>query len=388
MKKFLLLIVFLQIIFCKNLFAQSSDYDSLVTAGINQIYGIEFSKAEKTFSILKSDFPNHPAGRFFPAMIYWWKILLDISNEQYDDIFYEKIDGVIEFCDNLLEINPNDVDALFFKGGAIGFRGRLRVIRESWLQAASDGRDALPIVEQAAKLEPKNVDVQLGFGIYNYYASVIPNRYPIVKPLLLFFPEGDKELGIKQLKNTANNGKYGKIEARYFLMSLYSNYEKDNETAEFYSNQLVKAFPNNPIFERWRGRIAVKKSDWTVADSIFRNVLKKGDKNFPGYKTIKVKREAVYYIAYQYKNNGEYEEALKYFNKCADYCRKIDTEKESGFLVNSTLYIGTIYESQAKYDKAVKYYEDVLDMREYANSHTLAELYLKRIKNRKTRPRN
>ena len=114
----------------------------------------------------------------------------------------------------------------------------------------------------------------------------------------------------------------------------------------------------------------------------------KAEKKLPGYTTIKVKREAVYYVAYQHKNNGEYEKALEYFKRCADYCSKIDTEKESGFLVNSTLYIGTLYEAQAEYEKAVMYYEDVLDMREYANSHTLADLYIKRIKNRKTRMLN
>jgi len=387
MKKIIFLFTILQFSFIYNLTAQSPYYDSLVTAGINQIYGIEFSKAEKTFNKLKSDFPNHPAGKFFPAMIYWWKILLDTSSEQYDDIFYEKIDEVIDYCDNLLENNPNDVDALFFKGGAIGFRGRLRVIRESWLQAAGDGKDALPIVEQASILDPENVDVQLGFGIYNYYASVMPERYPVIKPLLLFFPEGDKQLGIKQLKNAAENGRYARVEATYFLMSLYSNYEKDNEKAQYYSDKLVKAFPNNPIFERWYGRIAVKQSDWTTADSIFRSVLKKGEKNLPGYTTIKVKREAVYYIAYQYKNNGGYKEALKYFKQCAEYSKKID-EDESGFLINSTLYIGTLYEALGKYKEAEKYYNDVLDMREYANSHTLAELYLDRIVKQKNRYQN
>ena len=37
-------------------------------------------------------------------------------------------------CDKLLDVDEKNVDALFFKGGAIGFRGRLRAIRESWLK--------------------------------------------------------------------------------------------------------------------------------------------------------------------------------------------------------------------------------------------------------------
>ena len=75
-----------------------------------------------------------------------------------------------------------------FKGGAIGFRGRLRATRDSWIKAADDGREALPIVEQASKLDSNNTDVELGFGIYNYYAAVIPDEYPMIKPLMIFFP--------------------------------------------------------------------------------------------------------------------------------------------------------------------------------------------------------
>lgn len=62
----------------------------------------------------------------------------------------------------------------------------MRALRESWLKAADDGREALPIVEEASALDPDNMDVQLGFGIYNYYADVIPNEYPILKPLMIF----------------------------------------------------------------------------------------------------------------------------------------------------------------------------------------------------------
>jgi tetratricopeptide (TPR) repeat protein len=312
-------------------------------------------------------------------MIYWWKIQIEPETEKYDEIFFEKIEETIDFCDELLDKNPDNADALFFKGGAIGFRGRLYVKRESWLKAANDGREALPIVEQVYKLNPKNIDVQLGFGIYNYLVAVIPESYPIVKPLMIFFPEGNKESGLKQLKNAAANGKYARYEARYFLMTVYSMFEKDNTSAMIYSNQLVNVFPDNPVFERWRGRIAVRLNDWPAADSIFRSVLAKGDKKLPGYNSSFVKREAYYYIAYNYKNLGKNDSAMEYFKKCIDLSNKIDTDEESGFLVNSTLYMGTLYEASGKYEQAQKYYEEVLDMREYGNSYELAETNLKRV---------
>lgn len=188
--KNLILLNLIFLLFSSFITAQDEKYDSLVTNGIKQIYNIKFDKAETTFRELIADYPDHPAGRFFLAMIDWWKILLNPDDESHDELFFQKLEDVIYQCDQLLDKNPGDVDALFFKGGAIGFRGRLRSLRESWLKAADDGREALPIVERASTLDSNNVDVQLGFGIYDYYASVIPDEFPLLKPLMIFFSFG------------------------------------------------------------------------------------------------------------------------------------------------------------------------------------------------------
>jgi tetratricopeptide (TPR) repeat protein len=370
------LALILLIISNQNILPQTQQFDSLVTTGIKQIYSINFNDAEVTFRKLMADYPDHPAGRFFLAMIDWWRILLDLDVETYDEIFFQKIEDVIYNCEQILDKDPNNVDALFFKGGAIGFRGRLRAYRESWLKAADDGREALPIVEQASLLDPNNVDVQLGFGIYNYYAEVIPNQYPLLKPLMIFFPEGNREKGIEQLTNTALNGKYAKYEARYFLMTLYYSYENNPYKAEEFANMLVSDFPNNPIFEKWSGRIQIKRGDYYSGSQIFSSVMTKAQKNLPGYNTQKTKREASYYIGLQYRNIGQLDSAKYFFQMCADLSKEIDTKEESGFWINAYLYLGMINDQLGNRSKAVEYYEKILDMREYLNSHELATKYL------------
>ena len=379
MKSFILLVCTILILFSLNAHSQKPTYDSLVKAGINQIYSIKFDNAEKTFQFLKKEYPKHPASRFFFAMIDWWKIILSEEDEEQDDQFYEKIEETVDFCDDILDKNPDDVDALFFKGGAIGFRGRLRVMRESWFKAADDGREALPIVEHASKLDPTNVDVNLGFGIYNYLAAVIPERYPIVKPLMLFFPSGNKELGLKQLEDAAKIGKYSSHEAKYILITFFYYFENDLDQAEVYATQLFASFPNNPVFERWRGRIAVRKGEWKLVASVFNDVLNKVSKNYDGYNTAKVRREANYYVGSYLKNQGKFDDALPYFKKCINDSKKIDDDRESGFQINATLYTGTILETLGKYKEAKKNYEAVLDMREFKDSHDQAETYLIRI---------
>jgi tetratricopeptide (TPR) repeat protein len=381
MKKPVLIFIFLVAV-CGSALSQSAKFDSLVVKGIKQIYSIKFNDAENTFRKLMQDYPNHPAGKFFTAMIDWWKILLDTSTDFRDDLFFDKIEEVIEHCEQILDKEPANVDAIFFKGGAIGFRGRLSSLRESWLSAADDGREALPLVELAGELDPDNIDVQFGFGIYNYYAAVIPERYPVVKPLMIFLPSGDKELGLKQLKNVAENGKYTSYEASYFLMSLYYRFEKDYNKAEEYALMLTDYFPNNPVFERWRGRIGVKKGELELADSVFRSILSKTKKKLPGYNSLSVKREANYYIGYHFRSLAIYDSAEVYFSKCVEHSLKLDKDEESGFLINATLYIGMIKEHNKEFNAARMYYEKVLDMREYSNSHTLAEKYLEKIQDR------
>lgn len=380
MKKVFLFIL----LFSFSTFAQNSDFDSRVKDGIKQIYNIKFMEAEKTFRSVIADYPNQPAGRFFLAMIDWWKILLDPDNESYDEIFFLKLEDVIYQCDQILDKNPKNVDALFFKGGSIGFRGRLRAFRESWLKAADDGREALPIVEEAASLDPKNMDVQLGFGIYNYYAAVIPDENPLIKPLMIFFPDGDKEKGIQQLKNTAFNGKFAKYEARYFLMTLYYRYENNAMAADDYAKLLIDDFPDNPVFEKWRGRIAVRKGDYILADSIFNDVLIKADKKYFGYNTPNSLRESAYYIGNNLKNNGKLDSAKIYFERCISESKKIDEEgEESGFQVNAVLYLAQIAEGLNRKDEAIKLYEELLDMRDYGSAHSIAENSLKNLKSEK-----
>ena len=370
---FLSIIIFLPF----NANPQDARFDSLVSAGIKEIYNIKFPEAEKTFRKVIADYPDHPSGRFFLAMIDWWKILIDLDSEEHDEIFFLKLEDVIFQCDQILDKDPDNIDALFFKGGAIGFRGRLRTYRDSWLKAADDGRDALPIVERAAELNPGNVDVQLGFGIYNYYAAVIPEKYPMVKPLMLFFPKGDKKKGIEQLMNTAQNGKYAKYEAQYFLMTLYYNYENNPSKAAEFAEALTKEFPDNPTFQRWKGRIDIKRGDYSSASKIFLRMLEKGKEGLTGYNYKRANREAHYYIGLNYFNASNLDSSFYHFNECEKISKSID-EEESGFLVNAVLYKGMIYDLQGKRKEAVKEYEEVLDMDEYLNSHKLAEGYIEK----------
>lgn len=349
--------------------------EARIQQGIEYVYNLEFEKAEKQFREIIQSQPQNPAGHFFLAMVTWWRILIDIDNEQYDEQFYDSLDTVVGLCDDILDKNENDVNALFFKGGAIGFKGRLKAHRSSWLDAANAGRKALPIVQDASALDPNNYDILLGSGIYNYYAEVVPQEYPFVKPLLLFVPPGDKAKGIQQIKTAAEKGKYAGIESSYFLMQIYYQFEKDYTKALELATRLHTRFPNNMLFHKYLGRCYVVLGNWEKVRDEFGEILARSRKNQRGYGPS-VEREAEYYLGMCDLTMNAPDTALKHFYRCDELSRLLDKDGPSGFMVLANIKIGNIYDVAGKRELAVAQYRKVLDMKEYKDSYSQARQYL------------
>lgn len=351
--------------------------DQRVQHGIDKIYNLEFDNAENEFDEVMKLRSDHPVGYFFKAMIQWEKIICNFDDESQDDKLYDMLDVVIEMCERRLDKDPNDIVALFFKGGAVGFRGRLRANRGKWLGAANDGLVALPLVKKAYEIDPNNYDVLLGIGIYNYYAAVIPDRYPIVKPMMIFFPSGDRTKGLEQLRQASLNAKYAKVEATYFLMQNYFLYEKDYAKAFDLAKKLHEKYPNNSLFHRYYGRCLISIGRMTEANDVFIDIERRYSKHQLSYDLYDA-RESYYYIGRYEFLAGRYETALNYLYKCDEISRTLDKDGASGFMSMANLLIGMIYDVQGKRQDAIDQYKKVVDMKEFENSRVDAKNYLKK----------
>jgi tetratricopeptide (TPR) repeat protein len=351
--------------------------DQRILRGIDKLYNFEFSAADSDFSEVIRLQPNHPAGYFFRAMIQWERVISNFDDESQDDKLYEMLDVVMDMCEKRLDENSADVSALFYQGGAIGFRGRLRSNRGKWLGAANDGIVALPLVRKAFELEPNNYDVLLGIGIYNYYAAVIPEKYPFVKPAMIFFPSGDRKKGLEQLRQASMHGKYARVEAMYFLMQNYFVYERDYASALEIARKLHTQYPKNSMFHRYVGRCLVSTGYLGEANDIFLDIEKRCLQKQLGYDTYD-EREACYYLGKFEFMAGKFQSALQYLYKSDELSRKLDKDEPSGFMALGNMLIGMIYDAQGKRVDAINQYNKVLAMKEYEDSHRESKKYLKK----------
>ena len=263
--------------------------------GLAYLYNFEFDRADVLFGQINDRFPEHPIGPFLMALNTWWQILLDLSDDSLDEAFYQQMELVISRSDRLLRRDRRNFDAMFFKGAALGFRGRLRSNRGEWYRAARDGVRAMDYVFAVADADPDNPDYMFGRGIYDYYASVIPERYPYTRAVMMLFPRGDRERGLQLLEQTARDGLFIQTEAAYFLLQIYYVFENDREKSLYYSTWLREQHPRNSFFHTFHGRALARWGQWKTAEREFTDVLSRYQSNQTGYNEAAAE-QAHYYL--------------------------------------------------------------------------------------------
>lgn len=369
-----ILIVLLYLALFVNVNSQTKEEKRLSI--LKNIYSCNFDSADYKISDYIKSYPKEPQGLFLSVLSDWWKINIDRKNVSLDEKLEEKIDKTSDLCDEILDKNPKDVDAMIYKGASLGYRGLTKSLRENWISAADDGRQALNLLDEALELSPKNKEALLGIGIYNYFAEYIPERYSFLKPLMIIFPKGDKIKGVAQIKDAAENSKLAVYEAKYIIAYFNLQYERNFVESELYSKNLFDEFPTNPVFEKMLyncysgfGKFVEALEGWT-------KVRNKNLSKVYGYEYEAVLRESDYYISLSLLKLNKIEEMEQYINECESISNKIDND-DTSFKVFAMLMQGMRYDAIGNRGRAVEYYKKVLQMKEYSGSWNEANRFLK-----------
>lgn len=329
------------------------------TEAINQLYNYKFYEADKEFRWLKVRYPNHPLPLFLLGLAEWWKIVPNTDVTNYDDKCLAYMDSTIRLAEKLYDTNENKVEPAFFLAAAYAFKGRLHSERQHWTKATLAGKNALKYFEKCKGNGDLSPELLFGDGLYNYYAQWIPQNYPLLKPILFFFPKGNKTEGITQLEKNANYAFYTRTEARYFLMQIYSM-ENQYDKAYDLSKYMAEQYPDNPFFERYYARSAFVKGKLSEADAICKDILAKISAGNAGYEGVSG-RTAAYILAYI--NQNFYQNlpvAKQFYQQSIDFAKQTKS-LDAGYYWSSVLALGKIATQEKEYDKATEYFKEVTD---------------------------
>lgn len=327
------------------------------THAVNDMYNFKFTRAEQQFRWIKQKYKTHPLPYFLLGLSEWWKIVPNVDVKKYDAKFLAYMDTAIVYADRMFQQDEDDPEAAFFLAAAYAFQGRLHSERKDWGKATVSGKNSLKFLDICKGKEDFSPELLFGDALYNYYAEWVPENYPILKPVLMFFPEGNKDLGIKQLKTVANNAFYTRTEAQFFLMRILTAEGSDPAEASRIADYLHHTFPDNPYFHRYYARQLYSRGKQADAEKESLEILARIDSGMVGYEATSG-RYAGFFLGQIYEMRGELNSAQHYYERTVEFAKDSEAT-ESGYFLYALLNLGEIAQTKGEEDTAKNYYKEV-----------------------------
>ncbi|HKV47505.1 MAG TPA: hypothetical protein VJN69_05395 [Candidatus Acidoferrales bacterium] len=228
--------------------------------------------------------PDHPLGYLLEAEADWWNIYCaacEIKWGMVDDFSHGKRpthEPYIKLADKVIatakaQLAESETAEMHLYAG-LGYALKARVYdeRDEHRNVARAGVAARTEFLHALQLEPDLADATAGLGFYNYYVDTLS---PIVKILRFFMgiPGGNKETGIRQMKEGAQNGVLFAVDARYYLAKNLRTFDLKYADALEIAQPLVEKYPHNAIFLLLVGNLNMELGQKESAANYFRAAL-------------------------------------------------------------------------------------------------------------------
>ncbi len=326
-----------------------------VTEAINSMYNFEFEKSRSHFEYLRKQYPSHPLPYLMLGLNYWWRIVPNYNNHEWDETFLAYMDSTELFAKKLEDFN--EIEGAFFLAASYAFEGRLYSERGQYRKAALAGKNSLKYLRRCQGHETYSPELLFGDALFNYYAEWIRENYPWLRPLMLLFPKGDKEKGIEQLKEVARNAFYSRTEAQYYLMRILSIEENDVRGGLQVAEYLNRNFPENAYFERFYAQQLYRSGQYFHAERACKRILQKIDSSQVGYEE-NTGRYAAFFLGHIYELKRNYPLSKDYYQQSLAYAEKAGAT-DKGYYFFSLNYLGRIAEREEDPEKAKEYYRKV-----------------------------
>ncbi|UYZ62636.1 tetratricopeptide repeat protein [Hymenobacter weizhouensis] len=326
---------------------------------VQNIYNFKHDRAEKQFRSLRRRYPQHPMPYFLLGLTTWWKIMpSNLTNRQFDKVFLAYMDTAVTKAESLYKQDKRNYEACFFLSAAYGFKARLNAERHNWSAATFASKHALDYLDKSKEANGLSPEFLFGQALINYYAVWISENYPLLRPVLLFFPKGNRQLGLAQLRSVAANGFYTAPEARVFLMKILQNQE--NNLAEAYplAQSMAIMYPDNAYFQRFYALLSYQRGDMAECERVSKDILDKLNRGLPGYEAISG-RYATFFLGQLMQNQyRDLNRARDYYQRCVVFAESTGDTK-AGFYLYSLLNLARIADKQQDAPAAARYYREV-----------------------------
>ena len=342
-----------------------------IVQGIELLYNWEFERAENIFYKVVAEKPKDPAGYFYLAMVIWSKLASGHWTPPMVKEYGERIDRAIDTANRTIRNEEADSFTYFYLGGALGFKGRFKLMERSYVSAFFLALEAIEALKTCQKMDPENRDVLFGLGIFDYYTARLSGVVKFLSYLLLH--KGDKKEGLRKLHVAAEEAVYSSIEAKSLLVHIYLFLEKDHHYAIPLIQELAARFENSPRDKYLEGASYLLTGREPEYRKVVHDLYQRERSARSERKASLWRRFAIYLEASGHLFNNQPEMARE---KLDAILSQKDEENDPFMIAWPLLKIGMSYDIENDREQALAYYHRVKDMVNGGGAQYLAEKYI------------
>jgi len=320
--------------------------------GVDLIYNFQFEKADQTVKKLKSKYGNHPSILLYYSILNFYKYFPIASKPKEYGSYLKSLNEVIVQAEKLEKKFPKSPEPSYYN-----MIGNLMMARHQsedgeYIRAVNSTRKAYAYIKKGFELKNVYSEFYFSTGMFNYYRIAFPENHPIYKSFTIFFPNGDKALGLKDLETASHKSIFSKAESMVFSNMIYLRDEYNIPQAMKFATMLKENYPSNWLFSILYAECLLESKKPDIAEPIIAKLLMRNEAPalLAGY----------YLKGLDEKMKGNVDAAKWSFQKALVYGKTKD-RLTKGYVGLCYGELGKIAREEGKLDWTKKYFKQALD---------------------------
>lgn len=267
--------------------------------------------------------------------------------------FHQSIDRALALSEKRLENDAKDQKALYALSVTYGLRANYHfLVEKAWSGSLHDATASRKYSDRLIELNPEMTDAYLVQGLHDYIVGSLPFYMRMVGHLAGF--HGDKERGLKELKNVAEHGVLNKYDAQILLAVIYRREKRPEDAIPLLTN-LAATFPRNYLLPLEEVQMYSDAGDKASALRVLNQVDRLRSAEARGYKDLPPEK-----IKYLRGNllfwYGDINPALAEMQDVTSKCGELDLNTA----VLAWLRLGQLYDLKGKRAAALRAYQETI----------------------------
>lgn len=308
---------------------------------LDNMYNFEFEESKKAIQEIEKKYPEHPVNELLKAMVMERAYYPFESHPEKFEEYKKLLEKGSKKSTNLKDRN----EKLFFNLSTEGYLASICADQNNYIAAIGHAKNAYNSIIISRELIQEEKEFLYTTGLYNYLREAYSEVHPIVKPFLLIFKSGNKELGIRELELGYQRSVFTGIEAGFNLCYLYKKYENKPEKALKISRELHNRYPQNPPFLMQYTEVKILANQLAGIDTLFDKMRNMNNPYVDAARWT--------FAGILEERKGRDEKAFEYFEKAI----KLPFEEKFTREYRGMAYLGLakIYEKRGDFKNLAKY---------------------------------